>query len=86
MKIKEESVSHSVSKSLRSHGLIAYQATLSMEVSRQEYWSGLPFPSPRDCPDPEIESGSPALQVDCLQLSHQGMNSTQFYVLLKLAR
>ena len=36
-----------------------------MEFSRQEYWSGLPFPSP-DLPDPGIEPGSPALQVDSL--------------------
>ena len=35
-----------------------------MEFSRQEYWSGLPLPSPGDLPDPEIEAGSPALQVD----------------------
>jgi len=33
-----------------------------MEFSRQEYWSGLPFSTPRDLPDPEIEPGSPALQ------------------------
>ena len=39
----------------------AYQAPLSMGFSRQEYWSGLPFPSPGDLPDPGIESGSPAL-------------------------
>ena len=37
-----------------------------MEVSRQEYWSGLPFPSPGDLPDPGIESRSPALQADSL--------------------
>ena len=37
-----------------------------MEFSRQEYWSGLPFPSPGDLPDPGIEPGSPALQVDYL--------------------
>ena len=35
-----------------------------MGFSRQEYWSGLPFPSPGDLPDPGIESGSPALQAD----------------------
>jgi len=35
-----------------------------MEFSRQEYWSGLPFPSPGDLLDPEIEPGSPALQAD----------------------
>ena len=38
----------------------------SMEFSRQEYWSGLPFPSPGDLPDPGIEPGSPALQADAL--------------------
>ena len=37
-----------------------------MEFSRQEYWSGLPFPSPGDFPDPEIQPGSPALQADSL--------------------
>ena len=37
-----------------------------MEFSRQEYWSGLPFPSPGDLPDPGIEPGSPALQADAL--------------------
>ena len=40
---------------------IAHQALLSVEFSRQEYWSGLPFPSPRDLPDPEIEPMPPAL-------------------------
>ena len=40
---------------------VAYQALLSMGFSRQEYWSGLPFPSPGDLPDPGIEAGSPAL-------------------------
>ena len=45
---------------------VAYQTPLSMEFSRQEYWSGLPFPSPRDLPNPGIEPGSPALQADAL--------------------
>ena len=45
---------------------IAYQAPLSVEFSRQEYWSGLPFPSPGDIPDPEMEPGSLALQADSL--------------------
>ena len=40
---------------------VAYQASPSMGFSRQEYWSGLPFPSPGDLPDPGIEPGSPAL-------------------------
>ena len=39
-------------------------ASLSMAFSRQEYWSGLPFPSPGDLPDPGNEPGSPALQAD----------------------
>ena len=44
----------------------AHQAPLSLEFSRQEYWSGLPFPSPGDLPDPGIEPGSPAPQADSL--------------------
>ena len=39
----------------------AYQVPLSMGFSRQEYWSGLPFPSPEDIPDPGMEPMSPAL-------------------------
>ena len=45
---------------------VACQAPLSMEFSRQEYWSGLPFPSPGDLPNVVIEPGSPALQADAL--------------------
>ena len=45
---------------------VAYQAPPSMGFSRQEYWSGLPFPSPGDLPDSEIEPGSPTLQADAL--------------------
>ena len=45
---------------------VAHQAPQSMEFSRQEYWSGLPFPSPGDLPDPGIEPGSPALWADAL--------------------
>ena len=47
-------------------GSVAHQAPLSMGFSRQEYWGRLPFPSPGDLPDPEIEPGSPALQADSL--------------------
>ena len=42
------------------------QAPLSVGFPRQEYWSGLPFPSPEDPPDPGIEPGSPALEADAL--------------------
>ena len=41
--------------------IVACQAPLSMEFSRKEYWSGLPFPSPGNLPNPGIEAGSPAL-------------------------
>ena len=51
---------------------IAHEAPLSKAFSRQEYWSGLTFPSPAGLPDPGIELTSPALQVDYLLLSHQG--------------
>ena len=55
---------------------IARQAPLSMGVSRQEYWSGLPFPSPGDLPDLGIEPRSPALQADSLLTElHGKMNS-----------
>ena len=42
----------------------AFQSLPSMGFSRQQYWSGLPFPSPGDLPDPGMESRSPALQAD----------------------
>ena len=45
---------------------VAYQSPPSMEFSRQEYWSGLPFPSPGDLLDPGIEPGSPEFQADAL--------------------
>ena len=45
---------------------VAYQAPLSMGFSGQGYWSGLPFPSPGDLPNPGVEPGSPALQGDSL--------------------
>ena len=59
--------SHSVlSDSLPTPWTVAYKAPLSMEFSRQEYWRGLPFPSPGDLPHPGIEPGSLALQADAL--------------------
>ena len=44
----------------------------SMEFSRQEYWSGLPFSFPEYLPDPEMKLGSPALQADSLQSEPPG--------------
>ena len=51
---------------------VVRQAPLSMGVFRQEYWSGLPFPSPEDLPNPGIEPRSPALQADSLPFEPQG--------------
>ena len=45
---------------------VAHQTPLSVGFSRQEYWSGLPFPTPGDLPDPGIEPRSPTLQADAL--------------------
>ena len=53
-----------MSNSFAAPCTIAHQAPLSLGFPRQEYWSGLPFPSPGDLPDPRIEPGSPALQAD----------------------
>ena len=54
------------------------QAPLSMGFSRQEYWSGQPFPSPSDLPDPGTELRYPTMQADSLLLSHQGRLLSQF--------
>ena len=51
---------------------VALQAPLSMGFCRQEYWSGLPFPSPGDLPNPGIEPGSPAWQADALSSEPPG--------------
>ena len=58
---------------LETPWIVASQAPLSMEFSRQECCSGLPFPSPGDLPNPGIKPTSPALQADSLLLSHQGI-------------
>ena len=51
---------------LATSWIVALQAPLSMGFSRQEYWSGLPCPSPGDLPDPGIKPWSPALQAESL--------------------
>ena len=61
--------------------MVAHQAPLSMEFSRQEYESGLPFPSPGDLPDRGIEPGSPPLQADSLPSEPLGNNITNSVVL-----
>ena len=57
---------------------VVRQASPSMGFSRPEYWSGLPFPSPGDLPDPGMEPGSPALRADSLPSEPQG---SQYLVL-----
>ena len=67
-------VSSLVAKSyltLTTSWTVASQSPLSMEFSRQEYWSGLPYPPPGDLPNPRIKPASPTLQADSLPLSHQ---------------
>ena len=54
---------------------VAHQAPLSMGFSRQEYWSGLPFTSPGDLPNPGIKPRSPALQADALTSEPPGKPS-----------
>ena len=68
---------------------VAYQALLSMGFPRQEYWCGLPFPSPEDLPDPGMQPASSppcVLQADSLPLSHLGsllcVSEVNFFLLL----
>ena len=58
------------------------QAPLSMGFFRQEYWSGLPLPSPGGLPDPGIESGPPALQADSLPTELEGSSSISHWIWL----
>ena len=64
MKVKVKSLSRV--RLFATPWTVAYQAPPSMGFSRQECWSGLPFPSPGDLPDPRTEPGSPALRADAL--------------------
>ena len=60
---------------------IARQALLSMGFPRQEYWSGLPFPSTGDLPNPRIKPRPPALKADSLPTELQGRSSCSQYLL-----
>ena len=66
MKVKVKSLSHVWL--FATPWTVVYQAPLSMVFSRQGYWSGLPFSSPGDLPDPGIKPGSPTLQADALPI------------------
>ena len=58
---------------------VSYQASLSMGFSKQEYWSGLPFPSPGDLPDPGIEPESPTLEAGALTSEPPGKPRSYYY-------
>ena len=76
-----------MSNSFATPWTVACQDPLSMGFSRQEYWSGLQFPSPGGLPDPGIKpasSGTPALQEDSLPLSHQGSPFIYIYIYIYL--
>ena len=60
--------------------MAAHQAPPSLGFSRQEHWSGLPFPSPGNLPNPGIQSGSPALQADSLPTELQGKHSQREFL------
>ena len=74
VKVKVKSLSHV--RLSAAPWTVALQAPPSMGFSRHEYWSGLPFPSPGDLPDPGIEPRSPTLQADALTSEPPGK---QFY-------
>ena len=67
---------------------VARQDPLSVGLPGQEYWSGSPFPSPADLPDPGIKAGSPALQADSLPPEPAGekhANLFEFYMTQKIS-
>ena len=81
MKVKVKVKSLSRIRLFATPWTVAYQAPLSMGFSRQEYWSGLPFPSPGDLPDPGIEPGSPALEADALTSEPPGKPKVMLKIL-----
>ena len=79
-------LSHSVVSDFVKSRMVALQAPLSMGFSRQEYWSGLPFPPPGDLPNPGIKPESPKLQAESFPLNHQGNPVESMLLLLLLHR
>ena len=77
-------VGGSVAKScltLATPWTVACQVPLSLGFSRQEYWSGLPFPSPGDLPNPGVKPKSPSLQADSLGTELPGKSYIFVYIL-----
>ena len=79
MKSKSESEVAQSYPTLCPPWTVAYQAPPSMGFSRQECWSGLPFPSPGDLPEPGLEPRSPALQADALPSEPPGKPDKGLY-------
>ena len=76
-----------VSDSFETLWTVAHQAPLSMGFSRQEYWNGLPFPSPGDLPDPGIEPTSPCLRtVGGVFATEPLIHNTYIFISCKNAR
>ena len=65
---------------------VAWQAPLSIGFSRQEHWSGLPFPSPGHPPNPANEPRSPALQADSLPTEMLGAHHSRMWCLVDFLR
>ena len=78
MKVKESKLSRV--RLFATPWTVAHHAPLSMGFSRQEYWSGLLFPSPEDLPNPGIKPGSPALQADALTSEPPGKSINPCYL------
>ena len=74
--LEKEMATYSSTLAWKIPGTVAYQAPPSMGFSRQEYWSGLPFLSPGDLPDPGIEPGSPTSRADALTSEPPGNPKT----------
>ena len=79
LQVKVKSLSHI--RLFATPQTVAHQAPPSVGFSRQEYWSGLPFSSPRDLPDPGIELRSPSLQADALTSEPPGKLTFKMRVL-----
>ena len=77
--VKVKSLSHV--RLFMTSWTVAYQASLSLGFSRQEYWSGLSFPSPEDLPNPGIKPGSPTLRVSLINIYHLPYSHCFFLVM-----
>ena len=78
------SVARSYLIPLQPHGLVAHQASLSMEFSKQEYWSGFPFPTPEDLPYPGVKPASvasPALAGGFYTTELPGKSDYEFWII-----